>query len=196
MQPLKYIYHLFIKRDLVGPLGLQRYGYIGKESFIYKPAVIDRNKRNIFVGNNTTILRGSRIQLYSVDGINYPHIKFGNGCYISYNNTFLAGGNIDIEDGVLMASNILISSENHSSDPESPIYYMDQPMKCQNVVIGEGSWLGERVCILPGVTIGKKCIIGAASVVTKDIADYCIAVGSPAKIVKRYNFERHEWVKE
>ena len=62
------------------------------------------------------------------------------------------------------------------------------------VVIGEGSWLGENVCVC-GAKVGKHCVIGANSVVTTDIPDYCVAVGSPAKVVKRFDFDRSEWVR-
>ena len=120
-------------------------------------------------------------------------IVIGDNCYIGYNNSFLAGGDIVLEDGVLLASNILITSENHSANPESNQYFMDQELICNSVHIGEGSWIGERVCILPGVTIGKKCVIGAGSVVTKSIPDYCIAAGSPARVLKEYDFETHTW---
>ena len=60
------------------------------------------------------------------------------------------------------------------------------------VIIGEGSWLGENVCVC-GASVGKHCVIGANSVVTRDIPDYCIAVGSPARVVKRYNFDKNTW---
>ena len=52
------------------------------------------------------------------------------------------------------------------------------------VVIGEGSWLGENVCVC-GASIGKHCVIGANSVVTNDIPDYCVAVGAPARVIKK-----------
>ena len=64
-----------------------------------------------------------------------------------------------------------------------------------DVFIGEGSWIGEKVCILSGVSIGKKCIIGAGSVVTKSIPSYSIAAGNPAKVLKVYNFESKRWEK-
>jgi lipopolysaccharide O-acetyltransferase len=54
-------------------------------------------------------------------------------------------------------------------------------------------WLGEHVSVLPGVTIGKGCIIGANSVVAKDIPDYCIAVGCPARVIKRFSFASNRW---
>lgn len=191
---LKKIYHVMVRRDVLGPIGLTKFGSVGKGAVLYRPEVLDRNTKNVFVGEGTTILMGSRIQLYPVDG-KMPKIVFGERCYIGYHNTFLAAADIVIGDEVLMASNILISSENHSTDPESPIPYMDQPLKAAPVRIGDGTWLGERVMVMPGVTIGMKCVIGGGSVVTKDVSDYSIAVGSPARVVKTYDFDRHEWVR-
>ena len=60
------------------------------------------------------------------------------------------------------------------------------------MVIGRDSWRGENVCVL-GAKIGRHCVIGANSVVTKDIPDYCIAVGIPARIIKRYCFDSQTW---
>ena len=72
---------------------------------------------------------------------------------------------------------------------------MNQPVKVlRKVRIGEGSWLGENVSVC-GASIGKHCVIGANSVVTKDIPDYCVAVGSPAKVVKKYDSEKKQWVR-
>ena len=63
------------------------------------------------------------------------------------------------------------------------------------IKIEKNVWIGELCCILQGVTIGEGSIIGAMSVVTKDIPPYTIAVGSPAKLIKRYNFENKKWDK-
>ena len=62
------------------------------------------------------------------------------------------------------------------------------------VFIGDNSWIGENVSII-GASIGKNCIIGANSVVTNNIPDYSIAVGSQAKIIKKYNFNTNKWIK-
>ena len=59
--------------------------------------------------------------------------------------------------------------------------------------IGDNVWLGEGVIVMPGVTIGNGCVIGAHSVVNKSIPDNCIAVGTPAKIIKRYSFDSKKW---
>lgn len=63
----------------------------------------------------------------------------------------------------------------------------------QKVSIGDGSYVGINAVIVGNVKIGKHCVIGANSVVTKDVPDYCVAVGSPAKVLKRYNSETQQW---
>lgn len=192
MNLLKKIYHIFLKRDVKSWLFTRKFKKFGSNSILYKPLKISSHS-DIVIGDNTTILNGARMQVYnSITGLK-SNIIIGNHCYIGYNNTFLAGENIVIEDGVLMASNILLSSENHSINPESSKYYMDQKLTCSPIRIGEGTWVGENCKILSGVEIGKKCVIGAGSVVTKSIPDFCIVAGSPAVIIKKYNFDQHKW---
>ena len=73
--------------------------------------------------------------------------------------------------------------------------YSFQPLKTESVYIGKGTWIGEKVCILPGVHIGEKSIIAAGSIVTHDVPDYVIAAGNPAKIIKKWDWENNEWIK-
>lgn len=169
-----------------------QFEYFGNQSKILPPAILSVG-RGLSVGDATTILEHSRIQNFHIQGQNPPRIEIGNRCYICYYFTILNASSVSIGDDVLIASHVMISSENHGIDPESDIPYMHQPLISQPVVIGDGCWIGEKVCILPGVSIGKKCIIGAGSVVTKSIPDYSIAVGNPAKVIKRYNFTIHNW---
>ena len=63
------------------------------------------------------------------------------------------------------------------------------------ICIGKGTWIGAHSTIVGSVNIGKGCVIGANSVVTRDIPDYCVAVGSPAKIIKQYDFNLKEWIR-
>lgn len=165
---------------------------IGENVLIDLPFLID-NEQNISIGSNTKILANSRINLYKHNGM-MPKVKIGKNCYIGYYFSILAGAEIKIEDNVLIASNVLITSENHSVNPEAEVGYMNQPLSGKAVRIGEGSWIGEKVCILPGVSVGKKCVIGAGSVVTKSIDDYTIAVGNPARPIKKYDFSKHKWI--
>ena len=103
-------------------------------------------------------------------------------------------GTIKIGDNVLIARNVSILDYNHGFNP-CVLNYLDNNLEPRNVVIEEGAWIGNNVIILPGAHIGKKCIIGAGSVVTSHIKDYSIAVGNPARIIKKYNFELKTWQK-
>ena len=108
--------------------------------------------------------------------------------------TIGAASKVEIEDDVLMASHIFISDNQHG------ISRIDVPFKYQHlerigpVRIGRGSWIGEHVVIMSGVTIGAMSIIGANSVVTRDIPPRSIAVGSPARVIKRWDDGTDGWI--
>lgn len=172
----------------------KKFLFYGKNSVIDYPSNIP-NKEFVSIGENTTILKNSRIQVYNYLTGENANVRIGNNCYIGTNLSILVGANVTIGNDVLIASNVLITSEDHEINPESEIPYMNQPLNCKPVSIGDGTWIGEKVSILSGVSIGKKCVIGTNAVVTKNIPDYSIAVGIPAKIVKKYNFETHSWEK-
>ena len=170
--------HYFTRHGFGSNRWKKQFAYFGEGAKIAYPANI-MGYEYISIGENTVILDHSRIMDFSL------------GYYL----TILNASTVTIGNDVLFASHVMISSENHGMDPESEKSYMAQPLESKPVSIGDGCWIGEKVCILPGVNIGKKCIIGAGSVVTKSIPDYSIAVGNPAKVIKRYNFENHNWVK-
>lgn len=99
-----------------------------------------------------------------------------------------------IHKSALLAEHVYISDNLHGySNINVPI--KDQPLtQLRDVNIGEGSWIGENVCII-GASIGKNSVVGANSVVTHDIPDYCVAVGIPAKVIKKYNLDSCLWEK-
>lgn len=117
------------------------------------------------------------------------HAGIGMGATIS------AAQQVVIEEYVLLARNVYISDNSHAfEDVTDPI--MCQGMeKPKPVLIGRHSWLGQNVCILPGVSIGEHCIVGANSVVKSSIPDFSVAVGSPARVVKRYHAKLKRWEK-
>lgn len=147
--------------------------------------------KNITIGNGTTIDKGVRLECYSCKG-SAGKIKIGDNCLIAFNCTFLSAGNLIIGDNVMIASNVFISTEDHGINPLLGSYML-QELKSEDIFIGDNCWIGEKVSILSGVHIGKWSIIGANSVVTKSIDDFCIAVGSPAKVVKRFNINTQRW---
>ena len=105
------------------------------------------------------------------------NVTIGKGVTVMNGCLMMAAGGITIEDKVMIAANVQLISNNH--DP-----YIREILTCKPVVIKYGAWVGAGATILPGVTVGKYAIVGANSVVTKDIPDYAVAVGSPAKVVK------------
>ena len=101
---------------------------------------------------------------------------------------------ITIGNNVLFGPHIHINDHSHCyHDISRPI--MNQPIYSKGPIVTEDDcWLGFGSHILSGVTIGKHCVIGANSVVTKSIPPYSVAVGSPAKVVKQYDFESEKWI--
>lgn len=94
---------------------------------------------------------------------------------------------IEIGDGVAVTSGVMILCHQRDLTEYKPgMYAMDCPFKEGKVVIKDGAHIGIGAIIMPGVTIGKGAVIGAGSVVTRDIPDYCVAVGSPAKVIKSF----------
>ncbi len=89
----------------------------------------------------------------------------------------MARGGITIEDHVRIAANVQLISNNH--DP-----YDLAILTCKPVVIKESAWIGAGATILPGVCVGKHAIVGASAVVTKDVPDYAVVVGNPARVIK------------
>ena len=117
------------------------------------------------------------------------HTEIGNHFTISVHNIVI------IVKGVLTDPHVSIVDHNHEyRNPDVYIYKQGcRAGKDDRVLIDDGTWLGTNVDVMGNVYIGKQCVIGANSVVTKDITDYCVATSSPAKVLKRYNFESKEW---
>ncbi|MBQ9311643.1 MAG: galactoside O-acetyltransferase [Bacteroidales bacterium] len=105
------------------------------------------------------------------------NVKIGKNVVIMNNCLMMSAGGITIEDNVLVAANCQIISNNHDLAEH-------QIITCKPVHLKKNCWVGAGASILPGVTIGENSVIGAGSVVTKDVPDNCIAVGSPAKVIK------------
>ena len=166
---------------------------LGKKTFIYKPLSIE-GKQNISVGNNVYVAYKTWLAAMPHTGFKDSELIIEDGCKIGNFNHIYATKSIRLGNNVLTADKVYISDNLHSyEDISVPILH--QPVKqIGTVTIGENSWIGENVCIM-GANIGKHCVIGANSVVTKDIPDYCVAVGTPAKVIKRYCFQTNTWIK-
>ena len=184
------IAHLFVNTIMFFFYRL-KLGHFGRHSRIINPLSIE-GRKNIYIGNNVAVHYKSWLASVPLTGCEKSLLIIGDGCVIGSFNHIFATQKIIIHNNVLTASRVYISDNLHGySDINIPI--IKQPIVQNNTVeIGEGSWLGENVCVL-GTHIGKHCVIGANSVVTKDIPDYSVAVGIPAKVIKRFDLESKSW---
>lgn len=109
------------------------------------------------------------------------HVHLGKNVYINFNATFVDDANIYIGDGTMIAPNVTIIAASHPVSPKlrAEGYGCNEP-----VHIGKNVWIASNVTILPGVHIGDNSVIGAGAVVTKDIPENVLAVGSPARVLR------------
>jgi acetyltransferase-like isoleucine patch superfamily enzyme len=175
-------------------------GHIGSHCFIEKNVRFNIPQK-VFLGNRVIIGESSWFDIEDPES----EIRIGDEVKIGRYCTFRAGpgdifideqvnfgafnfiagyGGIEIGKYSAMGHHVVIMTYNHVfEDPSIPIRFQD--LELNRVSIGEGVWLGTHVVVLPGVTIGDGSVVGAGSVVTKDIPPYCIAVGVPAKVIRK-----------
>ena len=109
------------------------------------------------------------------------HVHFGNGIYANSNLTIVDDGHVYVGDKVMFGPNVTIATANH---PIEPMLRAKGLQYNKDVYIGENTWIGAGVIIVPGVRIGRNTVIGGGSVVTKDIPDNVVAVGNPCRVLR------------
>lgn len=105
-------------------------------------------------------------------------VKFGKNVFINHSAIFSASGGIEFEDGAMLAPVVRIATINHDMNQRHTIYTYGK------VHIGKNAWIGMNATICPGVTIGKYAVVAAGAVVTKDVPDYAVVGGVPAKVLR------------
>ncbi|WP_058300834.1 sugar O-acetyltransferase [Gorillibacterium timonense] len=118
------------------------------------------------------------------------NIEVGNNFYANFNCTILDVGKVIIGDNVMFAPNVSIYTAGHPIHPDSRNSGYEYGI---GITIGNNVWVGGNVILNPGVTIGNNVVIGAGSIVTKDIPDHVIAVGSPCKAIREITEEDRKY---
>jgi acetyltransferase-like isoleucine patch superfamily enzyme len=159
-----------------------------------------RNKKYIKIGNNFTCGIACRLEAFPLNFNGNPVLIIGNDVQMNDFVHISASTKVEIGNNVLLASKIFISDLNHgsydevnSSDPF--VRPANRDLSSSPVVIKDNVWIGESVCIMPGLTIGYGSIIGALSVITKDVPDLCIVVGNPGRVIKKFDKAQKKWIK-
>lgn len=172
------------------------FGTLGKGTLIIPPIRID-NPDKMFFGRNVLINSYGWIGAVTVyAGSRYePRLEIGDNTSLGHGLHLFCCMHMIIGKDVMIADHVYISDNLHGyKDINIPPAH--QSLKVPGpVIIGDQTWIGERVCILPNVTIGKHCVIGSNAVVTKDVFDYSVVAGIPAKTIKHYDFKKKAWVR-
>ncbi len=166
----------------------RRFGAFGEGSLIAFPPGAIFNERWIRIGSGTMIGPYTSLSAGMAPGqemVSDPVVSIGDRTLIGRGSHIVGHFCIEIGDDIQTGPYVYITDQNHVySDPDVPIG-AQWPVE-SSVHIGSGSWLGTGVVVLPGSRIGRNVAVGAGSVVTGELPDHCVAVGSPAKVVKRY----------
>jgi len=179
--------------------------WLGKSQLLYKAIFFElgtgsriiaplrlETPESISVGKNVTINRMCWLGVYPKTMLKVPRLTIGSRSTLGNFNHITCVNKVAIGEDVLIADKVHISDNSHIfSDINVPI--KDQGV-CSfgEVEIGQGTWIGEGASIL-SAKVGRNCVIGANAVVTRDIPDFCIAVGVPAKVIKKFNVLKKVW---
>lgn len=178
----KYFYSFFLKS-------------VGKSSYIAKPLYL-KGLGYIEIGCNVAVYKNCRIEIIDQYGDQkfVPRFSIGDYTQIHQNAHITCAGSIKIGKNVVIASNVTITDIIHQyTDIATPINW--QRIELAPVEIGDQSYVYNNCVIVPGVKIGRHCIIGANSVVTNNVPDYCLAAGNPTRIVRKFSMDKNIWEK-
>lgn len=179
--PFEKIRQLFIS----GYYGA-KFASCGQRFRLSTPIKFIHGAHHIHVGDDVCIHPYVRLEAIEIEN-GKPLLIIGNRCGLGYNTQINACNRIEIGDDVLFASNVYITDHYHGTlsaeenliPPAKRAIYSKGP-----VVIGARCWLGQNVSIMPNVTLGEGCIVGANSVVTHSFPAYSVIAGCPAKLIK------------
>ena len=129
---------------------------------------------------------GRRVYVHgNFDVANPSKVRIGHGCSINHNAFILGHYGIDIGNNVIISAGAQLIDA--GLDTKSFTDEVDPPHVSSKIIISDGCWIGAGAIILPGVTLGQKCIVGAGSVVNRDFPAFTVLAGSPARIIRNLN---------
>ena len=168
----------------------------GNGALLIRPTHIT-NLQCITVGDRTTIGHSAVMQpIVEYASVRYsPKIDIGKDVYIGPHAYLASIGNLTIGDGSVLSEYVYLNDAGHGFDPEGGLIMQQELVHPGDITIGKDCFLGIRSAIMPGVTLGDRCVVGAGSVVTKSFPAYSMVAGVPAALIKRYSFEEKKWVR-
>jgi len=159
-----------------------------------EPGCDVRQKHKMLFGEGVVIQRDSWLNIaYDNPDVRYM-IELGAGTNIGRRCTISASHRIVFGKKVLLGPNVLVTDHNHEYRHVGvPVVDQGITSTSNSVFIGDGTWIGTNSVVVGNVTVGKGCVVGADTVVTRDIPDYCVVAGSPAKVIRAFDADAGKW---
>jgi acetyltransferase-like isoleucine patch superfamily enzyme len=188
---LKRLYRMFVSQTY----WRVRLGSLGQRSVLFRPLFVS-NPGRISIGDGTQIREFARLEV-----IHRPHLgwdanlRIGNRVNIEQGVHIVCQGAVTIGDDVSITAFCAIVDTFHPHDPPdmAPPIGSRLPTEWTSVTIGDGTFIGMHTVVLPNVRIGRGCVIGAGSLVNRNIPDYAIAAGSPARVISIFDQQTRKW---
>jgi acetyltransferase-like isoleucine patch superfamily enzyme len=188
---LKRLYRMFLSQTY----WRVRFGSLGRRSVLFKPLLVS-NPSRISIGDHTQIRDFVRLEVIHRPQLGWhASLRIGSRVNIEQGVHIVCQGSVTIGDDVSITAFCAIVDTFHPHDPPDmpPPIGRRLPKEWTSVTIGEGTFIGMHTVVLPNVRIGRGCIIGAGSLVNRDIPDYAVAAGSPARVISIFDQHTRTW---
>lgn len=192
-EPLKRFVHGLIMH----PVRTRPRWYIRLLQFLYvkrgrRSVIYSSVRRDLVPFRVCRIGANTVIESFSVLNNAVGDLIIGDDSRVGVGNTII--GPVTIGDHVHIGQHVLISGLNHNYE-DIHVTITDQGVRVAPIIISENVWIGANAVVLPGVSIGQHAVVGAGSVVTKDVAPYTVVAGNPARVIKQWDDKQSKWIK-
>lgn len=167
--------------------------HLGARSLIRSPLLIT-NPEYIRIGDNVQVREGLRMEAQTgwFGQAFTPDLVIGDNVSIEQHGTISCANKVVVGRNTVISYDVTITDNDHTYE-QIGVSVMLQPLIVKKVIIGENCFIGTGAKILAGTVLGKQCVVGSNSVVRGEFPDYCVIVGSPARVIKRYNTQSECW---
>lgn len=184
---MNFVKYIWAMRAILYKACFRKFGNL---SYIGKPICLEGVKR-VEIGRKCRIYPGARIETHGKNG----HIVIEDNVAIGQNfHITSSGSSLVIGENTTILGNVFVTNIDHDYR-QIGVHILKQKYLIHETRIGKNCFIGYGVAIQAGTILGKQCIVGTHSVVRGKFPDYCVIVGAPARVVKRYNHETGEWDK-
>ncbi|HIP96672.1 MAG TPA: acyltransferase [Anaerolineae bacterium] len=157
---------------------------LGRNVYLDYGVYLHACPQGIVIGDDTFVMHGSELHVYNFRGLPQSGIWVGRNCFLGEFTLIRGQGGVHIGDHVLLAPRVQLLAVDHLYDDVTrPV--IQQGIRGRGITVEDGAWIGGGAIVLDGVRVGRNSVVGAGSVVTQDVPPYTVAVGAPARVIKR-----------